>query len=138
MRNKYRKIRETLTGVIQVGRKHMKLRSCDLIQKINHQIAIYCSVYHRCCTKMIILGADSSLMQERFKELKKEDIKTSTAILDSNTPGSIQVQLSWIWQTVCTRILPPCTSGLALHNTMPEDPATVMECGFCISQIIMI
>jgi len=84
---------------------------------------------------MIILGADSSLMQERFKELKKEDIKTSTAILDPNTPGSTQVQLSWIWQTVRTRILLPCASEHAPHDTMPEDPATVIECGFSISQI---
>ena len=123
------------SGVIRVGRKHMKLHSRDLIRKINHQIAIHCSVYNRCCTKMIILGADSSLMQERFKELKKEDIKTSTAILDPNTPGSTQVQLSWFWQTVCTRILPPRTSEHAPHDTTPEDPATVMECGFSISQI---
>jgi len=116
------------SGVIWVVQKQMKLRSPDLLRQMNHEIAIHCTVYNRCRNKMIRLGADKTMLEEHFKVLTKEDIKTSTAILDPNRPGSTQVKLSWIWHTVRTRILPPRAPNIPPATTQPDDPATSLEC----------
>jgi len=116
------------SGVIRVGRKQMKLRSRNLLRQMNHEIAIHCTVYNRCWNNMIRLGADKTMLEEHFKVLTKEDIKTSTAILDPNRPSSTQLKLSWLWHTVRTRILPPRALNLSPATTQPEDPATTLEC----------
>jgi len=116
------------SGVIRVGRKQMKLRSRNLLRQMNHEIAIHCKVYNRCRNKMIRLHTDKTMLEEHFKVLTKEDIKTNTAILDPNRPGSTQPKLSWIWHTVRTCILPPRAPNLSPATTQHDDPATSLEC----------
>jgi hypothetical protein len=36
---------------------------------------------------------------DKYKILLKEHLKSSTALLNPNQPGSTRIQLSWIWQT---------------------------------------
>jgi len=49
-----------------------------------------------------------------FQLLSKDNVKASMAVLKLNIPGSLSIQLSWIWKTGGK------TSGLA--------PETMREC----------
>ncbi|KAF9546258.1 hypothetical protein CPC08DRAFT_649119 [Agrocybe pediades] len=57
-------------------------------------------MYTRCRRKMIKLNADPDKTNNVFRELTKEDVKASTAILKPNIPGSTKLKLSWIWHSV--------------------------------------
>ena len=50
----------------------------------------------------------------KYQVLQKADVKSSTAILDPNSPGSSSLRLSWIWQK---------HSG-----SMQSDPESILEC----------
>ena len=77
-------------------RKGVRTRARGTIKGINSQISLHCQVYSHCRSWLIELGADNETMTQ-FQELKKEDIRASTAILTPNTPGSTSLQLLWIW-----------------------------------------
>jgi hypothetical protein len=73
---------------------------------------------------MIQLGANQEILS-KFRVLLKEDVKSSTALLDPNNPGSSTLQLSWIWQAESnmqqgsTRALQECVCfSLNLVNVM--------------------
>jgi len=84
--------------VIRVApRKGVITRARAAIFKINSLITYHCRVYGRCRAAMVRLGADNTILG-KYRTLKKEDVKSSTAILNPNEPGSTRVQLSWIWQ----------------------------------------
>jgi len=81
-------------------------------------------MYNRACARMIALGAEADLLT-RYQFLEKEHTKSSTAVFDFNTPGSSNIKLSWIWQTVPTRLGPDLDDPAF---SPPEDPATMLEC----------
>lgn len=85
--------------VIRVSpRKGVNTHSRVAVKKLNLQISIQCRLYTQCRSKMIILGANSAILNQ-FRTLTTEDIKASTAIVNPNEPGSTRIKLSWIWQT---------------------------------------
>lgn len=69
----------------------------ESLAKLNHTVAFHCSAYRRCQVAMERLHATSELL-EKYQIIRPEDIKTSTALLDHNKPGSTSLRLSWIWQ----------------------------------------
>ena len=79
-------------------RKAVNTRARMAISKLNCLIIFYSRVYRQCCTAMAQLGADNSIL-DKYQILCKEDLKSSTALLNPNEPGSTRLQLSWIWQT---------------------------------------
>ena len=81
-------------------RKGVRTRARGTVKGINIQISFHCQVYSHCRARLIQLGADDLTLQS-FRELKKEDIKASTAVLTPNTRGSTALKLSWIWTDVC-------------------------------------
>ena len=86
--------------VIRVApRKAVRTRARAAITKLNFLIAYYSRVYGQCQAAMARLGADDPTL-EKYQILLKDDVKSSTALLNPNEPGSTRVQLSWIWQTV--------------------------------------
>lgn len=86
--------------VIRVApRKAVRTRARTAITKLNFLITYYSRVYAQCRAAMSRLGADNSTL-EQYPILLKEDVKSSTALLDPNKPGSTRVKLSWIWQTL--------------------------------------
>ncbi|KAH9484689.1 hypothetical protein JR316_0001588 [Psilocybe cubensis] len=87
-------------------RKGVRTRSRAKVDEMNHRITYYSQLYTECRARLVVLGADDSTLR-KFQVLKKEDIKTSTAILDPNTPGSTRVQLSWIWHSANQQRLGP-------------------------------
>jgi hypothetical protein len=85
--------------VIRVApRKAVNTRARGAISKLNSLIIYYSRVYEQCRAAMVRLGADNSIL-DKYKSLRKDDLKSSTALLNPNEPGSTRVQLSWIWQT---------------------------------------
>lgn len=85
--------------VIRVApRKEVHTRARAAITKLNRVIIYYSRVYEQCRTAMVRLGADNSILH-KYQILRKDDLKSSTALLNPNVPGSTRVQLSWIWQT---------------------------------------
>ncbi|KAF9552131.1 hypothetical protein CPC08DRAFT_647294, partial [Agrocybe pediades] len=87
------------SGIYRAGRKHMKTRAREVVREMNHRIGLHCAAYNKSRRRMLNLGADPKLMQDKFQPLKKDDVKTSTAVLNPNMPGSTKLQLSWIWKT---------------------------------------
>lgn len=76
----------------------VRTRSRGVIAKNNDRIAFSCRIYARAREAMIRLRADDNTLI-RFRNLLKEDVSASTAILNPNIPGSSNRRLSWIWQT---------------------------------------
>lgn len=103
-------------------RKGVRTRARGTLKGINTQISFHCQVYSNCRERLIQLGADELTMQS-FRELKKEDVKASTAVLKPNTRGSTTLKLSWIWTDVRRHILSDPDVEL-----MASDAATILEC----------
>ena len=80
-------------------RKAVRTRARTAIAKLNFLITYYSRVYGECRTSMVQLGADNITLN-KYQTLQKDDVKSSTALLNPNEPGSTRVQLSWIWQTL--------------------------------------
>jgi hypothetical protein len=79
-------------------RKAVNTRARTTISKLHGLIIFYSRVYGQCRAAMARLGADNSIL-DKYQILRKDDLKSSTALLNPNEPGSTRVQLSWIWQT---------------------------------------
>ena len=79
-------------------RKSVNTRARATIAKVDHQITYYARVYARCRQAMERLDADDVTLR-KYQILSKEHVRSSTALLDPNKPGSTRVQLSWIWKT---------------------------------------
>lgn len=79
-------------------RKGVRTRARTAISKLNDRITALSRGYTKSRSALIMLRADEHILN-LYKELKKEDLKSSTAILDANIPGSTGITLSWIWQT---------------------------------------
>ena len=100
--------------VIRVApRKGVRTRARTAIAKLNCLITYYSHVYSQCRAAIVRLGADNTTL-DKYKILHKDDVKSSTALLNPNEPGSTRIQLSWIWQTS------PCGHG--------SQQTTFMEC----------
>lgn len=78
-------------------RKAVRSRARSVIIQLNSRISFYCRVYNKCRLAMVRLGANQEILS-KFRVLLKGDVKSSTALLDPNKPGSSTLQLSWIWQ----------------------------------------
>ena len=103
--------------------KGVRTRSRALITKINDRIGYCCRVYRCARAALVRLNADDQTLN-KFQCLSAEDVKSSTAILDPNTPGASSQRLSWIWQK---------RSGAAV-----SVPESMLECGSKTNSIIII
>jgi hypothetical protein len=102
--------------------KGVQTKARATIKAINSRISFHCKVYTECRSKLVRLHADQSTLQ-KYLELKKEDIKASSAILDPNTQGSTTVHVSWIWHEVARHILPAANAEYSASHS-----ATLLEC----------
>lgn len=102
--------------------KGVKTRARGTVKGLNMKIAFHCEVYSQCRSRMIVLGADDRTLRQ-FRELQKEHIKASTAILNPNIRGSTTLQLSWIWHEVAGDILPGADAQISADNA-----AAILEC----------
>ena len=113
--------------VIRVApRKGVRTRARATIIKLNFEITLHCHVYAKCRVAMVRLGASETILS-KYHILLKEDVKSSSAILNPNEPGSSRHQLSWIWQTgdsIQGSGIHKCNMSLVLQ----ADPSQLAEC----------
>lgn len=74
-----------------------RLRSYGDVQAIQISIDHAAKIYSTARRALITLGATTAL--EKLHPLKKEDLKASTAVADSNAPHQGRELLSWIWHS---------------------------------------
>ena len=77
--------------------KGVRTRSRATISKINDRISNCSRMYSRARAAIVRLSPDDRSLN-KYQVLQKADVKSSTAILDPNSPGSSSLRLSWIWQ----------------------------------------
>lgn len=82
---------------------------------IDHAAKIYSTARHA----LTILGASDVLAQ--FQILKKEDLRASTAVVDSNAPHQSQDLLSWIWHTPRTAQTPAFIDESSYAHYIPAN-----------------
>lgn len=88
--------------VIRIApRKGVHSRARSTIAKLNHRISYHCRVYCMSRAALVKLRADGNILKE-YRILERDDIRSSSALLNPNEPGSSQLKLSWIWQTGST------------------------------------
>jgi hypothetical protein len=106
--------------VIRVApRKGVRTRARGAITKLNSIIAYYARVYERCRCAMTMLGADEAILN-KYPILLKDHLKSSTALLNPNEPGSTRIQLSWIWRSAAGGIGNSSESLLECESELPE------------------
>ena len=85
--------------VIRVApNKGVRTRARHHIAKLNHRISYHCRVYSLCRTALDTLNAGDDILN-KFRVLRREDLGSSSALINPNQPGSTKLRLSWIWQT---------------------------------------
>lgn len=85
--------------IIRVApRKGVRTRARSTIAQLNTRIGFHCRVYNRCRAAMEKLNADFDILS-KYQILSRQDIKSSSALLNPNEPGSTTHRLSWIWQS---------------------------------------
>jgi hypothetical protein len=79
-------------------RKNVRTRSQKRVKSLHNQLTLHARIYTRARNHLVALNCEQSILGQ-FRELKREDLKSSTAILDPNEPGSTSLKLSWIWHS---------------------------------------
>lgn len=88
------------------NRAYADIRNLD--RSMNHNA----DVYHACRAAMEALNADQRTL-DRFQVLKREDLKTDTAVMDPNARGQRNKRMSWIWES---------------HDPTQQSPNWMTEC----------
>ena len=79
-------------------RKNIRTRSQKRVKSLHNELTLHARIYTRCRNHLVALDCGHSTLGQ-YRELKKEDLKSSTAILEPNQPGSTSLKLSWIWHS---------------------------------------
>ena len=112
------------------------------IKSVHNHLTLHARIYVHCQNHLVTLNCGESILNQ-YHILTKEDLKSSTAILDPNKPGSTTLKLSWIWHSskwlilndnaIPGSIATPKVSRTA--ESIPEagphpviDPVTLYEC----------
>lgn len=99
-------------------RKAVKTRARSAILNLSHEIAGHRRVYVLARAALITLGISALELERDFRELRNEDLHTSTAVVEPNARGISKKTLSWIW-----RIGQPTGDP-----GQGDDPALLSEC----------
>lgn len=79
-------------------RKNIRTRSQKRVKSLHNQLTLHARIYTRCRNHLVGLNCGQLLLGQ-YRVLTREDLKSSTAILDPNRPGSTSLKLSWIWHS---------------------------------------
>lgn len=106
--------------------KKKKTRSWDGIHIVGKRLQHYRLVYRQARHALLCLGVSRETMDSQFRELKDDDLQTSTAVIEPNARGQRKRELSWIWQI----------QGINISN----QTTLVNECWFlhCTGQILLL
>ncbi|KIJ06855.1 hypothetical protein PAXINDRAFT_19941 [Paxillus involutus ATCC 200175] len=76
--------------------QHKKSRVWDAVHQVNTALNVHTAIYRRCHKAMIALGASSVLLQ-RYQELKEEHLQSKTIEIDPSVTGTRGENLPWFW-----------------------------------------
>ena len=123
-------------------RKNIRTRSQKRIKSIHNQLTLHARIYARCRNHLVALNCGESILRQ-YRILSKVDLKSSTAILDPNQPGSTTLKLSWIWHSSKWLLLnddtfpgadaeagPDCRTDPDSNAGPATDAVTLHECIF--------
>jgi len=79
-------------------RKNIRTRSQKRVKSLHNQLTLHARIYARCRNHLVALNCGQSILGQ-YRVLTREDLHSSTAILDPNQPGSTSLKLSWIWHS---------------------------------------
>ena len=71
-------------------------RAYDDVRTYSTLISYHADVYSACWRTLVALRANEETL-EKYKILKKEDLKVDTAVVNPNERGQRNYQMSWIW-----------------------------------------
>jgi hypothetical protein len=115
-------------------RKNIRTRAQKRIKSVHNQLTLHARIYARCRNHLIALNCGESILSQ-YRILTKEDLKSSTAILDPNIPGSTTLKLSWIWHSSKWLILNDNAIPGAITDSATDpgpgpaiDRFTLLEC----------
>ena len=84
------------TSVRQATSQRMKLRAFDEVHSVEKTVQQNTRIYALARKALVALEAKPGLL-EKYKVLKREDLKVSSALIEANTRGLRNTSLSWIW-----------------------------------------
>ncbi|KIJ04809.1 hypothetical protein PAXINDRAFT_26324, partial [Paxillus involutus ATCC 200175] len=76
--------------------QHKKSRAWDTVHQVNTALNVHTAIYRRCRKAMIALGASSVLLQ-RYQELKEKHLQSKTIEIDPSVTGTRGENLLWFW-----------------------------------------
>ena len=76
--------------------KKRRTRGYDNIERSNEELNIQRKLYSNALRALKNLGAGQEILN-KYKEIKKDDLRTVTAIAEPNSRGQSQVKLAWFW-----------------------------------------
>lgn len=100
-------------------RKSVRTRSRKAVYDISQRIMYHTQVYNECRLRLQHLHPNAEILKQ-YQELTRDDIHSSTVVIDPNSAGSTRIQLSWIWHGM-TRRLDPFIQSPSARN---EDSTT--------------
>lgn len=98
--------------------KAQKTRSWDSIHNATKQLSYHRLIYSQARHAMVVLHAPPDTL-DKYKVLKREDLRSSTAIQEPNAMGQRNNSLPWIWlipggsSRGTTAMLKECESGFS-------------------------
>lgn len=107
--------------------KNIRTRSQKRVKLLKNKLVGHARMYSCCRKRLEALICEPSLLR-RFRPLTRNDIRSSTAVLDPNKPGSSTLQLSWIWHTARYVLM----ADDAIHDG-ESDPAIMLECTWSVT-----
>ena len=78
--------------------KKIQTHSQKWIKSIHNKRTLHARIYTCCQNHLVTLNCGDSILC-KYHILMKEDLKSSTAFLEPNIPGSTTLKLSWIWHS---------------------------------------
>lgn len=84
------------TDIRKAGTYNMTTRAWGRVASADGKVQQHAAIYRKCRKQMVALNARGNLL-DRYKVLKKEDLKVSAAIADPNARGHRDDTLAWFW-----------------------------------------
>jgi hypothetical protein len=91
------------TSVASAKSQKTKTRAWRGVKTVETNVRRHSQLYRRARQALLRLGAATSVM-ERFPDLKKEDLKMSSDVVEENRLGQRSDHVPWIWRVDCGSI----------------------------------
>jgi hypothetical protein len=84
------------TQIRNARSQQKKTRAWDSLHSLEANVKHHARIYSRARSALAHLGADAEILH-KYKVLRKEDLKVSTAVVDVRLPNRSESTLAWFW-----------------------------------------